>query len=247
MPGFESPNYTQAPNDLFDIYMRDMGEAELRVVMAVIRYTFGYHRDECTLSIRDLAEITGLSKSNVIAGVDQAIARELIEKITDGNKSTTWRVVTVPATGTQGKDAYLLQVHRVPATGTLYGLNKDKEKEVKESISAASISPDVILCNASRLSAFPADQLQWIEVIIRLAQDYGVEKTTAAMKKACDEWTSTLGKSGRAYKKTNLSWINWAQEELANDGKPPAIDPSKPMTDAEFIRYHKLGEYAEEP
>ena len=34
MPTFESPNYTQVPNDLFEIHMASMGQAELRVVLA---------------------------------------------------------------------------------------------------------------------------------------------------------------------------------------------------------------------
>jgi len=127
--------------------------------------------------------------------------------------------------------------------------NIKEEEEEKESppSRSSSIFPDVILCNASGLSAFPADQLKWVDVIIRLAEDHGIEDTTAAMKRACERWTSTVGKNKQPYRKTNLTWINWAQEELANDGKPPAIDPSKPMTDAEFVRYHKLGKYAEEP
>jgi hypothetical protein len=41
---FKSPNYTQTPNDLIDVEMKKMGEAELKVVLAIVRQTIGYHR-----------------------------------------------------------------------------------------------------------------------------------------------------------------------------------------------------------
>ena len=42
MSGFQAPNFTQTPNDLFDIYLADLGHAELRVLLAVIRETYGW-------------------------------------------------------------------------------------------------------------------------------------------------------------------------------------------------------------
>ncbi len=45
-----------------------MGEAELRVTLAVIRLTNGYHRDSARASIAKLAASTGLSYNGVTAG-----------------------------------------------------------------------------------------------------------------------------------------------------------------------------------
>lgn len=89
---FESPQYTQAPNDLFDSLMREMSETELKVTMAVIRGTLGYHKEGFKLSLSNMAEMTGLSENGVISGAEQAEARGLIERVTDGRKSTEWRV-----------------------------------------------------------------------------------------------------------------------------------------------------------
>jgi hypothetical protein len=97
-----------------------------------------------------------------------------------------------------------------------------------------NISPIKILCEASGLSAFPGDMQQWNEVIYSLAQDHSIEATTAAMKKACAQWVATIGKNGRPYRKTNLAWINLAQELLAGGSiDAPAKDP-KDMTDDEY-------------
>ena len=102
MSGFQSPNYTQTPNDLFDELLPDMGLAELKVIMCVVRHTFGYHRDEVKLSIRTIARFTGLTVNSVMEGARQAESHGLIERYIDGNKTTLWRaVVSVVPTKTR--------------------------------------------------------------------------------------------------------------------------------------------------
>src|SRR3990167_3655585 len=54
---FESPNHTQTPNDLFESLMQQMTEAELKVTLAVIRGTLGYHRDGFDCSLRKMTAI----------------------------------------------------------------------------------------------------------------------------------------------------------------------------------------------
>jgi hypothetical protein len=43
--GFSRPNYTQVPDELFDVLMPDLTEAELRVLLYIIRRTFGFKKD----------------------------------------------------------------------------------------------------------------------------------------------------------------------------------------------------------
>lgn len=93
MSGFQSPNYTQTPNDLFDELLPDMGLAELKVVMCIVRHTFGFHQDETKLSIRTIARYTGLTVKSVMEGAKQAEEHGLIERYTDHNKTTKWRAI----------------------------------------------------------------------------------------------------------------------------------------------------------
>ena len=108
------------------------------------------------------------------------------------------------------------------------------------------VSPDKILCDASGLVTFPANQVQWINTVQEMVHEYGVERTTAAMKAACTKWITTRGQNGQTYRKTNLNWIAWAQEELA--ATPPdysgEVDMSK-MNQAELDAYIKV-KYADE-
>jgi len=88
---FESPNYTQVPNDLFDIEMSKMGYAELKVVLAVCRYTFGYHQTERRISLTKLEAMTGLSRPAVIQGAIEAESHGHIKRYKDGGV-TLWVV-----------------------------------------------------------------------------------------------------------------------------------------------------------
>ena len=43
--GFDSPNYTQVPDILFDERMAHLSGAELKVLLYIIRRTFGFKKD----------------------------------------------------------------------------------------------------------------------------------------------------------------------------------------------------------
>lgn len=82
--GFRAPNYTQIPNDFFDM-IPDMGEAEVKLMLVMCRNTFGYHRKKFRMSLTKLQKTTGLSRQGVINATESAEKRGLITKIkTDG-------------------------------------------------------------------------------------------------------------------------------------------------------------------
>lgn len=120
---FESPNYTQVPNDLFDEKLADMGYAELKVTLAVIRETLGYHKVKKPISIRSLVKMTGLALSAVQNGAEQGEARGTLCRTVE-NGLTVWELC-------------LQQVHPVPTAGTprtsnRYDLHLSKEKKEKK-------------------------------------------------------------------------------------------------------------------
>ena len=126
MAGFQSPNYTQTPNDLFDELLPSLGLAELKVVLCVVRHTFGYHTDEVKLSIREIARFTGLTAKSVMDGAEQAEAHGLIERYQDGQKTTLWKaVVAVIPSNTRRDTKYHTSV--IPAT-TQFPIKESKEK-----------------------------------------------------------------------------------------------------------------------
>lgn len=77
--GFELPNHTQTPNSLFDYWLERIDTlAELKVTLAIIRKTFGWHKQEDTISITQLIKATGLSRQGVIDGLEAGLQRGLI-------------------------------------------------------------------------------------------------------------------------------------------------------------------------
>ncbi len=85
--GFSSPNTTPTPNDVYDILAPQLTEAELRVLLYVIRRTFGFQKNSDAISTAQMANGittrdgrqldygTGMSKSAVWRG-----CKGLVEK-----------------------------------------------------------------------------------------------------------------------------------------------------------------------
>jgi hypothetical protein len=95
--GFASPNYTPVPDDLFDILAPQLTESELRVLLYVIRRTFGFKRDSDSISLsqlvsgittkdgRILDRGTGMSRPGVTRGVKGLVEKGiiLVDKVLD--------------------------------------------------------------------------------------------------------------------------------------------------------------------
>ena len=107
--GYSSPNYTPVPDELFDEQLPDLSGAELKVLLYVIRRTFGFKRESDTISLsqmlnglrtrdgRVLDRGVGLSKKTLLQAIksleEQAIIlterRRSQEK---GDEPTSYRL-----------------------------------------------------------------------------------------------------------------------------------------------------------
>lgn len=99
--GFDSPTWTQIPNQLLgnwddDGYLigqlANMSEAELKVVLIVLRFSIGFHRSAFRCSLNDMVKATGLSKQGVLNGAEAGEKRGLIARGQDGG-ITIWAPV----------------------------------------------------------------------------------------------------------------------------------------------------------
>lgn len=80
---FQKPNYTQVPNEFFDVMAKDLSEAELRVFLAIARKTFGWSKRRDKISLSQLEKMTGLSRQSVLEGLNGRrgkIGSGLVEK-----------------------------------------------------------------------------------------------------------------------------------------------------------------------
>lgn len=79
--GFSAPNYTQVPDALFDVLLPELSESELKVLLYIIRRTYGFKKDADTISLgqmvdgirtrdgRQLDRGAGVSKASASRGV----------------------------------------------------------------------------------------------------------------------------------------------------------------------------------
>jgi len=90
--GFYSPKYTQVPDDLFDELMSELSGSELKVLLYVIRRTFGFKKDSDNISLSQMVggitkkdgsvldKGTGLHKDSVIKAVKSLVFKGILLK-----------------------------------------------------------------------------------------------------------------------------------------------------------------------
>jgi len=80
-PFIPNPNYTQIPNVFLDDVLPQIKSlAEMKVVLVVMRKTFGFHKRADMLSISQIKTLTGLSHQSVIDGIEAATARGILQR-----------------------------------------------------------------------------------------------------------------------------------------------------------------------
>lgn len=116
--GFSRPTYTTVPDELFDILLPTLSDAELRVLLYIVRRTFGFKRDSDTISLSQMVSgITtregerldsgvGLSKSSVARGLKSLREKGIIlatrnSSTEKGDQPTTYRLRFTSDTGSQ--------------------------------------------------------------------------------------------------------------------------------------------------
>lgn len=74
----ENGGYTRIVNSLLEEIIRTpISSSELRVIMAVIRKTYGFHKSEDSISLSQIVEMTTISKRNVIYIIQNLEAKNI--------------------------------------------------------------------------------------------------------------------------------------------------------------------------
>lgn len=74
------PNYFQCPNDLIDHWMPLLSEGELKILLFVIRQTFGWNKERDYISLSQFEKATGLSKPTVCKSTQSLVDKGVIRK-----------------------------------------------------------------------------------------------------------------------------------------------------------------------
>jgi hypothetical protein len=113
--GYSKPNYTPVPDELFDEQLPDLSGAELKVLLYIIRRTFGFKKESDNISLNQLLHGittkedvvldrgTGLSKKTLLDTIRNLIEKNLIiserrRSKEKGDEPTTYRLNIVGET-----------------------------------------------------------------------------------------------------------------------------------------------------
>lgn len=64
--GALKPNCTQCPNDILDRLLPILSPSQFKLVMAIVRKTYGWHKKSDDISLTQLERMTGMSRQTVI-------------------------------------------------------------------------------------------------------------------------------------------------------------------------------------
>lgn len=108
--GFAGPNYTQVPNEIMDRLLPDLKGADLKVLLYLARWTFGFHRDCVEVGLRRICNGrpgkdrgTGLHTETASIAVKNLEAKGLVlAKCQPGGRTT----YTLPVSQVYGKSEH---------------------------------------------------------------------------------------------------------------------------------------------
>ncbi|MBA7493140.1 hypothetical protein ES702_03695 [subsurface metagenome] len=86
--GFTRPTYTQTPNEVFDVLLDMLNGSELKVLLYIIRRTFGFKKESDNISLNQI--VNGIKKKDGSiqdygTGISKLSARKAVKRLIDKN------------------------------------------------------------------------------------------------------------------------------------------------------------------
>ena len=86
--GFSRPNTTPTPDELFDVFLTQLTHAELKVLLYIIRRTYGFQKDSDSISISQISSGIVIRKGkrrgerlDSGAGIDKRTATRTVKSL----------------------------------------------------------------------------------------------------------------------------------------------------------------------
>ncbi len=133
-----APAFTQTPNDLFDKWLPSFREVDLKVLLVIMRKTFGWHKKRDRISISQLAKITGCTEQSVVKAVRGLIEKKLIRKQVigkNGMQQTFYEMVVDDECAEDSNNSDPCEKNRgtpVKLTGTKETLSKERKSLLRD-------------------------------------------------------------------------------------------------------------------
>ena len=205
--GFAYPNTTQVPDLLFDHIMQDLDEKELKVLLYIIRRTFGFKKQADNISLNQLVSGittrdgrvldrgTGLSKATVARALQSLKQKNLINASQNrdpkkGNLPTTYalKMSVDPCLSVETRGVSAVKQGLVSAVRHTIYSNTTNSKTAAKAKNNATKSDDSTSNNGDLAAALI---------------DRGIEKKTAK---------NLAKKYNKQRIENNIDWFEWKQK-----------------------------------
>lgn len=136
----DQPTYTRVPNDLIAA-MPKLGNAELRVALAIARKTVGYQKECDRISVSQIVDMTGLTSRNTQQAITSLLKKGVIERTPAGKQAYCYSLKTmslgdtdqnhIPSDTISLRDTEPYPVG-IQLNGSPYPLGTTQKKDLKE-------------------------------------------------------------------------------------------------------------------
>ena len=95
--GFAKPNTTSCPDEVFDRFLTELTHAELKILLYIVRRTFGFKKAADRISLKQISEGILTKDGKQLdrgAGVDRRTAMRTVKKLEDRGLIRVKRVKT---------------------------------------------------------------------------------------------------------------------------------------------------------
>jgi len=188
--------------------LQEMGEAELRVTLVMIRYTFGFHRDNFKKGIGKLAREAGLSRQGALTGAQEAEKRGTFRRTNpDKQGEAEWELVLDEPLQPVDTPLHVVEATPPATRGQSAVKEKIKKQKIKEGASAKPPTPPEVKLFRSVTRRYPhsANFEDVSKSIQAVGERLGREAVADDLLPFFKSWTS------KGYNPLNLAWLEWAE------------------------------------
>lgn len=211
---FRKPNYTQVPNEFFDEMLPTLKEGELRILIVIMRQTFGWGNKEWDrISISQLMKKSGMERMAVVRATKSLVEKKLVIKHKEGVKGqeNSWYSLCV--------ESEAEFINPIDNSNNSYQYPKDtppsilkiptKETLTKEIKREEAQAPQPSLFKYKRVK-MSQDQFN------ALLKDFGQEKTSEMLDRL-DEYADINPKRFKQYASHPAVIRKWIREDKSKE------------------------------
>lgn len=208
--GFRYPRYTQVPDELFDVLMPDLTEAEIKCLLYIIRRTFGFRKESDAIATkqfiegivtrdgRQLDRGTGLSSKGVWSGLKGLEEKGIIEVARRVAPDGDYEInvyslkfhVDEGGVTTLGSNPYYLRKEGVTTLGSTQEIVEQETVKQKIDISNLTPSSNLSTPNGKNVEELASPELEvLVETCSREFSD--MEHLESNLTRAFNLWART--------------------------------------------------------